>query len=312
MLPLTDLPEGWVVGKSGDRSIETFNAENLYEKIDGRAESFIDYKVRGMAYANYQPAGDEGNEVQLYIFEMSDPINALGKFRSERPEGAEPLEVGAEGYTSAGSTMFYADRYYKKIVSTKDDPKFSAFALDLARRIVAKQKPASPSAATVTESGEPAAPAATPETFFAILPKEPGRTNPNYAPADVFGYSFLSSVFLADYSEGEATWQGFLRPYADAKEARAVFDQYLETAKKDGAEVKTEDVEGADKMVICSNIGLTDIIFVRGNVIGGANGATDAKPAEAFARAFAKNLPKSIPAIESAKPAAEVDEGGEK
>jgi hypothetical protein len=50
MLPLVDLPPGWAVGKSGSRHLETFNAENLFEKIDGRAESFIQYDVRGMAY----------------------------------------------------------------------------------------------------------------------------------------------------------------------------------------------------------------------------------------------------------------------
>ena len=62
--------------------------EILYEKIDGHAESFIDYKICEMAYTRTtQPAADESNEVQLFIFEMSDPVNALGKFRSEQPEG---------------------------------------------------------------------------------------------------------------------------------------------------------------------------------------------------------------------------------
>ena len=74
-----------------------------------------------------------------------------------------------------------------------------------------------------------------------------------------------------------------------------MFDKYLEGAKKDGAEIKTIEAEGADRMVISSNIGLIDVLFLKGNVIGGANGATDAKPAEAFARAFAKSLPAERP-----------------
>src|SRR5262249_4303191 len=41
MLPLTNLPPGWTLGKLGERHLETFNADNLFEKIDGRAESFI-------------------------------------------------------------------------------------------------------------------------------------------------------------------------------------------------------------------------------------------------------------------------------
>ena len=96
---------------------------------------------------------------------------------------------------------------------------------------------------------------------------------------------------MAEYSEGKVTWQGFLRPYATADEAKAVFEKYLAGAKQDGAEIKEIQAEGADRMVIASNIGLVDAFFLKGNAVGGANGATDAKPAETFARAFAKSLP---------------------
>ncbi len=63
-------------------------------------------------------------------------------------------------------------------------------------------------------------------------------------------------------------------------------------------------------MVVSSNIGLVDVFFVKGNAIGGANGATDRKPAEPFARAFAKALPLPVPAI-GAPPSASPD-GDEK
>ena len=55
MLPLSGLPPEWSLGKPGDRHLETFNADNLYEKIDGRAESFIQYGVKGMAYTFCSP-----------------------------------------------------------------------------------------------------------------------------------------------------------------------------------------------------------------------------------------------------------------
>ena len=50
---------------------------------------------------------------------------------------------------------------------------------------------------------------------------------------------------MADYKEGDVTWQGFLRPYKDAEEAKAVFQKYIEGVKKDGAEVKTIDGRGS-------------------------------------------------------------------
>ena len=148
MLPLADLPPEWTVGKSGEHHLESFNADNLYEKIDGRAESFIQYGVKGMAYAFYHPTGDPSNELQLYIFEMADPLKALGKYGSEKPDEFKTVPIGNEGYTTAGSTLFYSGRYYTQIVSTQDDPKFSAFALELAKRVAARQKPGGAAAPT--------------------------------------------------------------------------------------------------------------------------------------------------------------------
>lgn len=297
LLPLSDLPAGWTPGKSGDKYLESFNAENLFEKIDGRAESFIQYDVKGMAYTFYHPLGDESNELQLYIFQMGDTLKCLGKYGSEKPEEAKVVPLGAEGYTSSGSTFFYQGQYYIQIVSTLDDPKFAAFALEIANRIAAKLK-ASEAPAGPADANKP--PKATPETIFAQLPAGPGKSGPKFVPQDVFGYSFLSNVFMADYQEGELTWQGFVRPYKTPAEAKAVFEQYVTSAKKDGADVKKIEAEGAEQLVVSANVGLIDAIFLKGNVIGGVNGATDGKRAESFVRDFVKKLPGSLPMVDNA------------
>jgi len=294
MLPLTDVPAGWEVGKSGASHVETFHAENLFEKIDGRAESFIQYDVKGMAYTYYHPTGDDSNEVQLYIFEMGGPLKALGKYGSEKPEGAKTLAIGSEGYAAAGSILFYAGPYYTQIVSTNSDPKFAAFALELAKRIAAQQ-------ATKPEAASPgnAAPRGTPEAVFAHLPAGPKRSSSKFVAQDVFGYSFLADVFMADYQDGDARWQGFLRPYANAEEAKAILDQYVEGAKADGAEVKDLPTEGGVRMVASTGIGLVDVIFQKGNVVGGVNGAPEASRdlVVKFANDFAKSLPDDVPAM---------------
>jgi hypothetical protein len=324
MLPLSGLPSEWTLGKPGDRHLETFNADNLYEKIDGRAESFIQYGVKGMAYAFYHPTGDPSSELQLYVFEMADSLKALGKYGSEKPEEFQTASVGDAGYTSAGSLLFHAGRYYTQIVSTKDDPKFAAFALDLAKRVAATQQggaavpvstgvgaaPASTAAAPASASTKPAVAEAkaetkpepkeiSPATYFGLLPAAGRDGDPKYVAQDVFGYSFLSDVFMADYKDKNVSWQGFLRPYRDVAEAKVVFEKYIAGVKKDGAEVKTLKADGADEMVMSTNIGLIDVVFRKGNCVAGANGATSADPAEAFARALAKSLPASVPTLES-------------
>jgi hypothetical protein len=104
---------------------------------------------------------------------------------------------------------------------------------------------------------------------------------------------------MADYKEGSITWQGFLRPYRDAKEAKEVLAKYIASVKQDGGEIKTAAADGADELIIGSSIGLFDVVFRKGNTLAGANGATNLKPAEAFARALAKSLPAQIQALGS-------------
>ena len=179
------------MGKSGDRHLETFNADNLYEKIDGRAESFIQYGVKGMAYAFYHPTGDPSNELQLYVFEMADPLKALGKYGSEKPEEFKTVAIGDEGYTTAGSTLFYSGRYYTQIVSTQDDPKFGAFALDLAKRVAARQKPGGATAPTRRAPNRPARPMprAQPPAPTGHRRQHPQRSRRKFGRRDQAGYS---------------------------------------------------------------------------------------------------------------------------
>ena len=310
MLPLADLTTGWTLGTgmgpNGKQRFETFNAANLFEKIDGRAESFVQFDVQGMAYTYYHPVGDESSEAQLYIFELKDALKALGKYGSEKPEKADSVDLGSEGYTAGGSVFFYSGKYYTQIVLAKNDPLPSAFALELAKRVAAKQK-IEPSA-----GGGPKV--VGPEDVLALLPKGPGKANPKFTAQDVFGYSFLSDVFQADYKEGDLAWQGFLRPYETPEAARKVFEQYLESAKRDGVPITEVKGAEADAMIVAANmtVDYVDAIFLKGNALGGVNGVNgvkNTKTAEDFARAFAKSLPAKVPVIPADKKTTPAGEG---
>jgi hypothetical protein len=305
MLPLSGLPAGWTVRVQGsDPPLETFHAGNLYEKMDGRAESFLQFGVKGMACASYHPSGDEGLEVQVYVFEMADPFKALGKYGSEKPEEAETIALGDEGYRSGGSVYFHADRYYTIVEVGEDNPKLAEFALEVARRVAAKQGGGgSAGAAAAAVGGNEGGggggirAAATPGELFGLLPAGPGKAAPKYVARDAFGYSFLSDVILADYKEGENGWQGFVRPFERVEEAREVFEKYVQTVKADGGEVKEVADSGAERMAICTNIGLVDVVFLKGNAVGGVNGATSEVGVVGFARKFARDLPGMVPTL---------------
>ena len=268
MLPLADLPAGWEVGKSGDEAPgDVQRREPVREDRRPRRElRRLQGQGDGLRLLTTRPATTPTRS-RSTSSRWATPSRRWASTAPRSPTRSSRSPVGAEGYTAAGSTLFYSGPYYTQIVSTKDDAKFSEFALALARKIADAQKPGGPPAvASVAEGATEArtrrrAQAATPAAAAARRRGRPRRSSPCCRPGrrgrarrtsrnDVFGYSFLSDVFLADYSEGPATWKGFLRAYATPDEAKAVFEKYLASAKQDGAEVKEVEAEGADRMVV--------------------------------------------------------------
>ena len=309
MLPLSDLPPDWTVGKSGERHLETFNADNLYEKIDGRAESFIQYGVKGMAYAFYHPTGDPSNELQLYIFEMADPLKALGKYGSEKPDEFKTVAIGNEGYTTAGSTLFYSGRYYTQIVSTQDDPKFAAFALELAKRVAARQKPGGAAAPADASRGnaQPGSTAAAahrvnrhrrlhdrvdrrrprrPPRPNRAQPRSPrrrsslscrpraGRETPSTSPRMSSATAFSPTSSWPITRTGTTPGRASSAPTATPRRPRRFSRSTSSASRKTAPRSKRSPPPGADEMVVSNNIGLVDVVFRKGNTLAGANGAT--------------------------------------
>ena len=322
LVPYEVMPAAWEVGQAGDRKLQTFPGERMYELIDGRAESFLQYNCDGMAYTYFKPKGDDSGEVQLYVFEFPTSLKAFGKYASEKTPESVPVEVGGEGFTSAGSVSFHKGKYFVQLVSTSDDAKFADFSMTMARAVADKiDRPAGSGgagtgagAATAGNAGSTAetkVDTSDPAAMFKFLPDAPKPGLPQYVAQDAFGYSFLSDVFLADYTGEGASWQGFLRPYAGADDAAAVFKKYLDSARSDGAKIDEVSFEGADRAAVINSIGLYDIVFQRGNVIGGANGSTVREPAEEFTRAFVKRLPQTIPWTQPSDGAAKGSGGGE-
>ena len=135
--------------------------------MDGRAESFIQNGVKGMACCSYHPKGNEDSEIQLFVFEMGDPLKARGKFDSEKPDEAKPTTIGEGAYTAAGSVFVHADKFYTIVNVAQDEPKLAEFALDLAKRVAALQKSKKSSGPTAQD-------------LFDLFPAEPKRSGTKY------------------------------------------------------------------------------------------------------------------------------------
>jgi len=107
---------GW--NRSGD--VRTFEADKLWEYIDGDAEKYIQAGVQKTVTADYRYRDVSDAVADVYI--MSAPDGAQKIFESESAEGSQPVQIGDRGRLYKGSLIFRKGRYFVRLVAYQDAP----------------------------------------------------------------------------------------------------------------------------------------------------------------------------------------------
>jgi len=71
---------GWELSGEATKYIP----ENLYEKINGRAEYYLSYNMNCMIFAKYTDGSDKYKSIDLSVYDMRNPTYAFGVFSGER------------------------------------------------------------------------------------------------------------------------------------------------------------------------------------------------------------------------------------
>jgi len=163
-----------------------FYGRNLWEYIDGAAESFHAYHFTALIHRDYiiQEA-----EVTVDIYDMNDSLLAFGMYASERSPEYHFLDIGAEGYGDELGLNFFQDRYYVKLTAFSE----SGSTLPLLEKIARK----------ISENigtGK-----SLPNLFSRFPDTNRIARSEQYILRAPLGYSFLSPVFSVQYQKGEET-----------------------------------------------------------------------------------------------------------
>jgi hypothetical protein len=94
---------------SGDRQ---FYTENLWEYINGAAESYHSFGFVALAHRDY--TGAQG-EVTVDVYDMGTPLNAFGIYAAERSPGQTVGSFGTQSYLTEYGLNFFQNRYYVKL-----------------------------------------------------------------------------------------------------------------------------------------------------------------------------------------------------
>ncbi len=121
-----------------------YDAESLYEYIDGGAEVYRALNVRAVFARRYEREGFP--EIIADLFDMGSPSDAFGAYHHDLREGV-PAGIGQESEYADGALAFWKGRYFVSILATDETPETRGALIEVGRRV----------AAAIREEGDPPA-----------------------------------------------------------------------------------------------------------------------------------------------------------
>jgi len=128
---LSFAPDGW---RAPDK-VDTYGPDALYQKIDGRADAFLDHGCVGLTFGTYTAKDNPERTVDVYVFEMRTPDDAEAVYRLEQPPEADAISLGTAGYGAGSAVFFYEQAYYVQVLPAGSDAADAVAAREIAARV---------------------------------------------------------------------------------------------------------------------------------------------------------------------------------
>jgi hypothetical protein len=261
--------EGW----QRPERVSHYTPDTLYEKIDGRADAYLQFHVVGLTFGTYLHRSETDRMIDVYWYDMGKAENAMGIYRAEESPDGAPVSFGRDGYQVGGAVFFWKGPAYVQVLPVASDVDDAAVALEIAKRL----------AGGIEDAGE---------QLWALAALPQSRRAPdsfNYIAKDAFSLDFLKDVYTADYDVDGGVITLFIHRADDAASARALFDKYVEFFDNYGRVIWKEP-DGSRPIVAGDVAGIIDVVFVKGRYLGGSAGASNAEAARKAGRAFYEEL----------------------
>lgn len=123
-----------VPGWSASGELQRFTQDNLYDLVNGQADSFFVYGFEEVGVRDYANGG--GEAVRIEVWRLATPADAYGLFSVTR--AGQPVAVGNGGDGDTGRRLdFWQDRYFVRLFAPRplDDAVLQAIAREIAAQL---------------------------------------------------------------------------------------------------------------------------------------------------------------------------------
>ncbi|MGA2265701.1 MAG: DUF6599 family protein [Phycisphaerae bacterium] len=253
--------------------MESFTPDDLYKKIDGRADLYQTAGVVGMRCQRLAQTADRQSWLEAFIYDMGDPDNAFTVYSKQRRPGVQ--EFAERAYQTSNAMYFAHGKYYVEIVAGTGGE-----ALVQAMQEYRQNFISSVAGKATSEIN----------SIMALFPTEdlqPGSIS--RSGEDDFGIEGFQNAFLAVYRVDGTNVTAFLNRLASAKEAADAAAAYRNSFQSFGGQVEPAGADIPNGSVI-TVLNTTKIVFAVGPFVAGVHESPQRAAAEKVAARLAKKL----------------------
>jgi hypothetical protein len=191
------------------KSIQTYNADNLFDYINGASELYLSYEFRQLDVVYYRKRKKQ--EIVVEIYQHQSPVYAFGIYSQERSPDANYLNIGAESYIDGSNLFILTGKYYLKIFSYDLGEEAETILPEFARSIVELLK---------SDNSLP--------PLLSVFPEQNLRQKSiQFIANNLLGYSFFSKGYQAFYHLNEEQCRLFIIKSASIKASNDLFKKYI-------------------------------------------------------------------------------------
>jgi hypothetical protein len=254
---------------------ETFDQISLSDKIDGKADGYLQAGFIRLTTRRFAKGSDQNKWFEFYLYDMGAPRNAFSVYSSQKREGVTPRDFTEFAYSTNNALFFACGRFYIEIISAVEDPSLIEDLIAMSKGFIGQQ---------------PADNAELPELSY--LPTENlDRGSISLLSKNGFGYDKFDNIITATYQVEDKKILAFISIRETAENAAALAKGYDDTLSEfvgnERLKPETDQIPG---LVIADVFGEYEMFFTRGNIIAGIHSAADKKIGEAVAARLYKKI----------------------
>ena len=241
---------------------ESFDAQNLSDKINGKAELYLSAGFVSLSSQRFKDENDPSLWIEAFVYDMDKGENAFSVFSSQRREGAAPLELAPYAYRTSNALFFVHGSFYiEMIASEATDRAFSPMKL-LAENFI---RTTAVQAVSIQAKD--------------LFPNQ-GLVSGSIVliSADAFGFERLNQVYTAEYKFGDYQMMAFLSRRRGSREAQDLALAYQEFLKAFGGNYQDDHltIKGAKLIEILETY---EVIFPCDDYVAGVREADNKQQA---------------------------------